>query len=83
MFVQAEEDTGRRYKVTDMTRPLATPAGIRYPEYDQTEIVNVGSSPLDQFTEFLNEHGEDILDWEIVNSSSSRLTVLYLIEVDE
>jgi hypothetical protein len=54
-------------------------------DYSLPEKVKVGPTPLDQFVEFLNEHGDAIRDWEIVDgtSSSRRLPVLFKMEVED
>ena len=87
VFTQAEETTGQSRRVRQPEVPIGTPGGISYvpngPDYEVSETVNVGLTPLEQFVDFLNQHGDEITSWTIVDGthSSRRLPVLYEIAV--
>ncbi len=63
--------------------------GVKYvpggPISNVAERIDVGLSPVDQLTEFLNDHGNSIKDWEIIDGthSSRELPIIYRIEVKE
>lgn len=88
VFVQETEGTGISERWGRPMVPVGAPMGIQYvpsgPDYFVEKEIKVGLSPVEQFVEFLNEHGSAIKDWEIVDGSHSAttLTVVYRTEIE-